>query len=109
MKIFALGPTKEFGERIADALSDRLSPLEEREFDDGEHKSRPLETVRNDDVYIVQALYGDEQQSPNDKLCRLLFFIATIKENGARRVTAVIPYLAYARKDRQTKARDPVT
>jgi ribose-phosphate pyrophosphokinase len=47
--------------------------------------------------------------SVNDKLCRLLFFISTLKENGAKRVTAVIPYLAYARKDRQTKPRDPVT
>ena len=44
----------------------------------------------------------------NDKLCRLLFFIAALKENGAGRVTAVIPYLAYARKDRRTKPNDPV-
>ena len=48
-------------------------------------------------------------RTPNDKLVRLLFFVATLKENGARRVTAVIPYLAYARKERQTKPRDPVT
>ena len=41
--------------------------------------------------------------------CKLLFFLATCRDNGAARVTAVVPYLAYARKDRQTKARDPVT
>jgi ribose-phosphate pyrophosphokinase len=40
---------------------------------------------------------------------RLLFFLATCRENGAARVTAVVPYLCYARKDRQTKSRDPVT
>jgi ribose-phosphate pyrophosphokinase len=109
MKIFALGATGDFGRRVADALGHHLSSLEERDFEDGEHKSRPLETVRDEDVYVVHSLYGDGHQSPNDKFCRLLFFLATVKENGARRVTAVIPYLAYARKDRQTKARDPVT
>jgi ribose-phosphate pyrophosphokinase len=40
---------------------------------------------------------------------KLLFFLAACRENGAAEVTAVVPYLAYARKDRQTKRRDPVT
>src|SRR5690606_1997980 len=42
-------------------------------------------------------------------LCRLLFFIAALRDAGARRVTAVTPYLCYARKERRTKPRDPVT
>ncbi len=45
----------------------------------------------------------------NDKLCKLLFFAATCREHGASRATAVVPYLAYSRKDRQTKSPDPVT
>ena len=45
----------------------------------------------------------------NDKLCRLLFFIGALKDAGAARVTAVVPYLCYARKDRRTKPNDPVT
>lgn len=109
LKIFALGATNELGQRIADALGQPLAPLEEREFEDGEHKARPLDTVRGADVYVVQSLHGGPEQSPNDKLCRLLFFIAALKTNGAARVTAVVPYMAYARKDRQTKARDPLT
>lgn len=109
MKLFALDATKQFGEAVAGALRIKLSPLEEREFEDGEHKARPLDTVRNAEAYVIQSLHGDLRQSPNDKLCRLLFFIATLKDNGARRVTAVVPYLAYARKDRQTKLRDPIT
>ena len=48
-------------------------------------------------------------QSANDKLCRLLFFIGALKDAGAARVTAVTPYLCYARKDRRTKPNDPVT
>jgi len=47
--------------------------------------------------------------SANDKLVRLLFFIGALKDASAARVTAVCPYLAYARKDRRTKARDPVS
>ena len=44
-----------------------------------------------------------------DKLCRLLFFLGALKDAGAARVTVVAPYLCYARKDRRTKANDPVT
>ncbi|WP_367198475.1 ribose-phosphate pyrophosphokinase-like domain-containing protein [Amorphus sp. 3PC139-8] len=45
----------------------------------------------------------------NDKLCRLLFFVETLKANGATYVTVAVPYLAYMRKDPQTKPYDPVT
>jgi len=58
---------------------------------------------------VIHSLYGDTEQSPNDKLCRLLFFIGALKDAGAERVTAVVPYLCYARKDRRTQPRDPIT
>lgn len=107
--LFALGTSQGIGERIARHLDMTLAEHEERDFEDGEHKTRPLVNVRNRDVYVVQSLYGDAKQSPNDKLCRLLFFIGALKDAAAARVTAVVPYLCYARKDRQTKARDPLT
>lgn len=109
MRLFALDQTREFGERVAAALGRGLDPHEERTFEDGEHKARPLVSVRGRDVYVIQSLHGGPEQSGNDKLCRLLFFIGALREHGAERVTAVIPYLAYSRKDRQTKPRDPVT
>lgn len=109
MRLFTLHASQAFAGKIAAALGVDLDAHEEREFEDGEHKARPLANVRGEDVYVVQSLHGGPEQSPNDKLCRLLFFLATMKENGADRVTAIIPYLAYARKDRQTKSRDPVT
>ena len=109
MKIFALNASRDFGDKVASALNHSLASHEEREFEDGEHKARPLESVRGEDVYVIQSLDGEPNQSPNDKLCQLLFFLATLRENGAARTTAVVPYLAYARKDRQTKSRDPVT
>ena len=109
MKIFALYASRAYGEKVVRALRLPLAAHEEREFEDGEHKARPLEGVRSKDVYVIQSLYGDQDQSINDKLCRLLFFLRTLKDCGAARTTAVMPYLAYARKDRRTKARDPLT
>jgi ribose-phosphate pyrophosphokinase len=109
MRLFALSNSDLFGKRVATSLDLSLDPHEERNFEDGEHKIRPLVSVRDQDVYVIHSLYADENQSVNDKLCKLLFFIATLKDCGAQRVTAIVPYMCYARKDRKTKARDPVT
>lgn len=107
--LFALEATRPWGQAVAAGLEVALTPHEEREFEDGEHKARPLQGVRGRDVYVLQSLHGDGTQSANDKLCRLLFFIGALKDAAAARVTAVVPYLAYARKDRRSKPRDPVT
>jgi ribose-phosphate pyrophosphokinase len=107
--VFALHASRSFGEGVARQLGISLSACEERDFEDGEHKSRPLINVRNQDVFVIQSLYADTEQSVNDKLVRLLFFIGALKDASAGRVTAVVPYLAYARKDAKTQTRDPVT
>ena len=107
--LFALHSSRAFGERVAQHIGVPLAAHEERNFDDGEHKSRPLEPVRGRDAYVIHSLNGDPNESGNDKLCRLLFFIGAVRDAGAARVSAVVPYLAYSRKDRQTKERDPVT
>jgi ribose-phosphate pyrophosphokinase len=107
--LFAPGASRAFGERVAACLGIAISPMEEREFEGGEHKTRPLVSVRGRQVFVLQSLSGDAAGSANDRLCRLLFFIAGLKDSGAASVTACVPYLAYARKDRRTKDRDPVT
>lgn len=109
MQLFALEGGRAFGEAVAAALGVPLAAHEERAFEDGEHKERPLEGVRGRDVYVVQGLHGGPGRSPDDRLCRLLFFLGAVRDAGAARVTAVLPYLAYARKDRRTKPRDPLT
>ena len=108
LRIFALAASKELGGAVARVLGQTLAVHEEREFEDGEHKTRPLDVVVGADVYVVYSLHGAPQQSANDKLARLLFFIGALKDTGAARVTAVVPYLCYARKDRRTKPNDPV-
>lgn len=109
MRLFALNETASFGQAVARALGRDPDPHEERDFEDGEHKARPLVSVRGEHAVIIQSLHGGPNKSSNDKLCKLLFFASSLKGNGAARVTALVPYLAYSRKDRQTKTRDPVT
>jgi ribose-phosphate pyrophosphokinase len=109
VRLFALDATAALGGAIAGALARPLSQHEERSFEDGEHKGRPLDPAGEADCYVIQSLHGGPELSVNDKLCRLLFFIGALKDAGAARVTAVAPYLCYARKDRRTKPFDPVT
>jgi hypothetical protein len=109
LSLFAVETTRDYGLRVAQHLDLVLGEHEERAFEDGEHKIRPLIDVRRHDVFVMHSLYGEAEQSPNDKLCRLLFFIRALKDAGADRVTAVVPYLCYARKDRRTQPRDPIT
>ncbi len=109
MLFFALNGSQTLGARVAAAGGFVVAAHEERDFQGGEHKSRPLVSVRGRDVFVLHSLHGDGVASANDKLVRLLFFLATCREHGAARVTAIVPYLAYSRKDRQTKPQDPVS
>jgi ribose-phosphate pyrophosphokinase len=109
LQLFALESARAFGEQVAAHIGIGLSPHEERAFEDGEHKSRPLVNVRGNDVFVLHSLYADKAESVNDKLCRLLFLIGALHDAAAASVTAVVPYLCYARKDRKSKPRDPVT
>ncbi|WP_245280073.1 ribose-phosphate pyrophosphokinase [Hyphomicrobium sp. 99] len=107
--MFALQASADLGKAVAAALELPLCAHEEREFEDGEHKARPLVPVSGMDVYVIQSLHSGPTASANDKLCRLLFFVGALKDAGAASVTVVAPYLCYARKDRRTKPNDPVT
>lgn len=106
--LFALAASHDLGAAIAARLGIALARHEEREFEDGEHKARSLQGVRSRDVYVIHSLAGDATQSPNDKLVRLLLFLGSLRAAGAARVTAMVPYLAYARKDQRSKSRDAI-
>lgn len=109
MMLFSLDSDATFAQALCSHLGVPLAPHENRSFEDGEHKLRPLLDPRGKDAYVIHSLYGDSQSSPHDKLMQLLMFMATLREHGTARTTAVVPYLAYARKDRQTKPFDPVS
>lgn len=107
--LFSLQSGRPLLERICARLGVAPASVEERDFEDGEHKLRPLESVRGRDVYVVESLAADATRSVDEKLVRVLFLLGTLRDAGARRVTVVAPYLCYARKDMRTKPRDPVT
>jgi ribose-phosphate pyrophosphokinase len=107
--VFSLERGRPLLERVCRHLGVDPGAHEERDFEDGEHKIRPLQSVRERDVFVVQSLYSDTVLSVNDKAVRTLFFLAALRDAGAKRVTLLAPYLCYARKDRRTKPRDPVS
>src|SRR5512146_2666299 len=109
LKLFILDATRTFGDEIARIGLFTVAKHEERVFEDGEYKVRPLEAVAGCDVYVVQSLHAGPDASADEKLNRLLFFIGALKDAGAAKVTAVTPYLCYARKDQRSQSRDPIT
>jgi ribose-phosphate pyrophosphokinase len=96
MKI-VLGPaSKELGEKTAKLLNLETVPVAHKMFPDGECYIRLESSVQDEHVVIVQTT-----SVPQDsRLIQLAFMAAAAKTNGARRVTAVVPYLAYARQDK---------
>jgi ribose-phosphate pyrophosphokinase len=106
--IFALHGSQAYAERVVQRLGWQLAEHEERLFEDGEHKSRPLQPVNGRQVLVFHSLHGDATESGHDKLCRLLFFCGALKDAGARRVQVVAPYLCYGRKERRTEFQDPI-
>ncbi|AOE60727.1 ribose-phosphate diphosphokinase [Pseudomonas corrugata] len=106
--LFALQGSEHYAARVAQRLGCPLARHEERDYEDGEHKCRPLDSVNGREVVVFHALYGDDRESANDKLCRLLFFCGALKDAGARQVQVVSPYLCYGRKDRRSQPQDPI-
>jgi len=108
-RLFGLNATKEFAKGVAEYLDVEVSRHVEEYFADHEVYLRSEVNVRDCDVYVIQSLYQDGDESVADKFAKLLFFIGSLRDASARRITAVIPYLAYARQDRKTESRAPIT
>src|SRR5882762_7104530 len=94
---------------LAEAISARLSlPLVKaniRRFSDNEVFVEILENVRGEDVFIIQST----SFPANDNLMELLITLDALRRSSARRITAVIPYFGYARQDRKTASRSPIS
>lgn len=107
-RLFALSESRDFAQSVARSAGLALTPLEERRFEGGEFKLRPLESVRDRSVFVVESLAGEEKMPTAERLVRLLFLLSGLKDAGALHRVALVPYLAYARKERRTQLRDPV-
>ena len=111
MKLFGLSQTRAFAERLAGHLDTVVGERTKSGISrTASSSSGPLESVRGEHVFVCQSLAGDSRgRSANDKLMRLLVFCGALKISLRRSVTAIVPYLAYWRKDRRTQPRDPIT
>ncbi|MBQ7283655.1 MAG: ribose-phosphate diphosphokinase, partial [Oscillospiraceae bacterium] len=105
IKIFAANSSKELAKKIADQMGLPLGRCEVGTFSDGEIAVSIQETVRGSDVFVVQSTNAPV----NNNLMELLIMIDALKRASAGRITAVIPYYGYARQDRKSKSRDPIT
>ena len=105
IKIFSGSSNRALAQAICDHLGTQLGNAESGRFSDGENFCSIYETVRGSDVFVVQSTCGPV----NDNLMELLIMIDAFKRASAGRITAVMPYFGYARQDRKTKPRDPIS
>ena len=105
MKIITGNANPELAQQIADHCFAPLVPAKVDTFADGETSVEFLENIRGEDVFIIQSTCGPV----NDSLMELLIMIDAARRSSASRITAVIPYYGYARQDRKSASRTPIT
>ena len=105
MKILSCNSNRPLAEAISAYLNIPLTQAAIRRFSDMEVFVEILENVRGEDVYIIQST----SYPANDNLMELLVTIDALRRGSARRITAVIPYFGYARQDRKTGPRTPIS
>ncbi len=105
IKIFSGSSNKPLAEAICKELGTQLGDSEVGRFSDGESYVSIYETVRGSDVFVIQSTCDPV----NDNLMELLIMIDALHRASAGRITAVMPYFGYARQDRKTKPRDPIS
>ncbi len=105
MKIIACNSNRPLAEALGACLRMRLTQADVRRFSDMEIYVEILENVRGEDVFVIQST----SFPTNDNLMELLIMMDALKRGSARRITAVIPYFGYARQDRKTAPRAPIS
>ncbi|MGQ9558631.1 MAG: ribose-phosphate diphosphokinase [Desulfurispora sp.] len=105
LKIFTGNANPGLAEEIAGYLGVSVGAARVTRFSDGEIQVKINESVRGADVFIIQPTC----QPVNENLMELLVMVDAVRRASARRITAVLPYYGYARQDRKTRARDPIT
>jgi ribose-phosphate pyrophosphokinase len=105
MKIIAGNSNIDMAEKIAEHCFATLVPADIKTFADGESSVEFLENIRGEDVFIIQST----STPVNDNLMELMVMIDAAKRSSSARITAVIPYFGYARQDRKSASRTPIT
>ena len=105
MKIISGNANPKLAEEIAEHCFATLVPAKISTFADGESSVEFLENIRGQDVFIVQSTCTPV----NDSLMEMMVMIDAARRSSAERITAVIPYFGYARQDRKSASRTPIT
>jgi ribose-phosphate pyrophosphokinase len=113
IKLIGMNGSKGYAEEVASHLGCSLTPHEEKTFEDGEPFAKSSDgqigNVRGHDVFVIQSLFSDPNESVCDKFLKLCIMCGSLKDASAHEVVAVIPHLAWARQDRKTESRAPIT
>jgi ribose-phosphate pyrophosphokinase len=105
MKIVACNSNRPLADAVAEILGMPLTKASIRRFADMEVFVEIQENVRGEDVFVIQST----SFPANDNLMELLITLDALRRSSARRITAVIPYFGYARQDRKTASRSPIS
>jgi len=103
MKIISGGSNDVLATSIAEYLGDKLVDVNLTRFSDGEIACEVLENVRGEDCFVVQSM------THSDAILALLIMADALKRASAGSITAVVPYYGYARQDRKSRSRTPIT
>ncbi|QBQ08208.1 ribose-phosphate pyrophosphokinase [Spiroplasma gladiatoris] len=105
IKIFGLSSSKKLAKKICEILGVEEAQAKTSKFEDGEMIVQSLDSVRGQEIYIIQST----NNPVNENLMELLIAIDAFKRASASKINVVIPYFGYARQDRKAKGRQPIT
>ncbi|MDW7982535.1 MAG: ribose-phosphate pyrophosphokinase [Thermomicrobium sp.] len=105
LQIFAGNSNPRLAQAIVGVLEAPLGRAEVSSWSDGETRVRLEENVRGSDVFVIQSLCAPVNQN----IMELLILLDAVKRASAARITAVIPYYAYARQEKKTAGREPIS
>ena len=109
MMLFTGNANRDLAEKVAEYLHIPLGLASVGQFNDGEIQIHIEESVRGKEIFLLQPSCQNEKRSVNDNLIELYLLTRTMKRASAASVTAIIPYYGYARQDRKTTSRVPIS
>jgi ribose-phosphate pyrophosphokinase len=107
--IFSGNANHALAEKIASHLGFALGSAQITQFNDGEINIQIKESVRNKHIFVIQSTCSTESHSVNDNLMELFLLIRALKRASTASITVVMPYYGYARQDRKTSPRAPIS
>ncbi|PYZ97534.1 ribose-phosphate pyrophosphokinase [Alteribacter lacisalsi] len=105
MKVFSLNSNEQIAREVVRHLGAEMGKSTIKRFSDGEIQMNIEESIRGDDVYLIQST----STPGNEYLMELLIMVDAMKRASAKSISCVIPYFGYSRQDRKARSREPIT